>query len=101
MNVLALNITDKIYNYGIFILEAGNVENDGEKIKIQSKNCVKTKKRAKKVQLDSAFVNYLIREILISKFYRVHFIEKWTIGSITTFTLILKSTEYDLIDYNW
>lgn len=101
MNVLVLNITDKRYNYGRFILEANNVENDEGKVKTGAKHCVKTKKQTKKVQVDSAFVNYLIRELMISEFYRVHFIEKWTAGFKTALTFILKPTKYDLIDYNW
>ncbi|XP_018564490.1 uncharacterized protein F58A4.6 [Anoplophora glabripennis] len=97
MIVLALNISDKKYNYCKF-----NLENDKvEKVNAREKNCFKTKNKIKKVQLDSAFVNYLIRELMISEFYRVHFIQKWTAGHNATLILVLNCTKYDLIDYNW
>lgn len=100
MNVLALNITDKKYNYGNFTLKNDAVEKSDEKVYVPSKHSFKTKKKSKNVPLDCAFINYLVHELVISEFYRVHFIQKWTVTH-AALTLVLKPTKYDLIDYNW
>ncbi|KAJ8946131.1 hypothetical protein NQ314_008953 [Rhamnusium bicolor] len=99
MVVLFLNITDNEYSYGKFVLERNKIEENQDKLDYCTKKI--PIKKPKRIRIDSAFVNYLIRELIISEFYRVHFIQKWTAGLNHNLTLILKPTEYDLIDYNW
>ncbi|KAJ8913740.1 hypothetical protein NQ315_007457 [Exocentrus adspersus] len=104
MTALTLNITDNRYNYGKFILDVlddENVQKGEAELFPRTKTSCKTKKKTKTVKLDSAFVHYLVRELLISNFYRLHFLKKWTGNCSIALTVVLNQTKYDLIDYNW
>lgn len=84
--ILYLEISDNSYIYGNFLFSEFSVEQNGARpLHLQNKI----------IRLDGVFVHYLIKELKLSDFYRKCFIRKW----INSLKIILKETEYDLIDY--
>lgn len=86
--ILYLKISDKSYIYDNLLITKFSVdENVASSFPFRSKI----------IKLDSAFVHYLVKELKLCDFYRKCFIRKWT----NSLKIVLKSTQYDLIDYLW
>lgn len=93
MSQLYLCCTDRSFNLGIFILKDCNIETPEEPIEINV---------SKRVDVDSVFVHYLMKELFLSDLYRTHFIQNFTKKhKIELLKLYLLPTKYNLIDYNW
>nr|CAH7766827.1 unnamed protein product [Callosobruchus chinensis] len=97
---LRIYVYDGDYYHGKYIINTQDIAfYDPIKWTKDQRKQAGSKKRI--VKLDCAFVHYLIREICISTFYRIHFINRWTDSLYKSLVITLKSTKFDLIDYNW
>lgn len=86
--IVFLEISDNSYIYANFLFSEFSVEENGARpFHFPSRI----------IRLDSVFVHYLIKELKVCDFYRKYFITKW----INSLKIVLKETEYDLIDYLW
>ncbi|KAJ8973017.1 hypothetical protein NQ317_004615 [Molorchus minor] len=99
MEDFLLNINDKEYIYGELVLTRDEVDAGETRTGEFEQNNPWRKER--RVNLDCAFVHYLVKELRISEFYRTHFIEKWSAGIQKELYIVLQPTKYDLLDINW
>ncbi|CAH1163300.1 unnamed protein product [Phaedon cochleariae] len=53
------------------------------------------------IQIDGAFYHYLIKELFLSHYYRIHFLYHWFNNHNKCLSLMLMHTSYDMIDYKW
>ncbi|VEN50070.1 unnamed protein product [Callosobruchus maculatus] len=97
---LRIYVYDGDYYHGKYITNTQGLATY-DPIKWDKKQGKRVGLKKRVVKLDCAFVHYLISEICISTFYRLHFINRWTDALYKSLVIILKSTECDLIDYNW
>ncbi|XP_023019381.1 uncharacterized protein F58A4.6 [Leptinotarsa decemlineata] len=94
MKMLLLNILEdtNFYYFGQYSVRKKGTEKKELKTNI---------KNGRFVYIDCAFFHYLLKELLISKFYRLNFLYFWNVESNGSLEIVLQPTKYDLIDYNW
>ncbi|XP_057671056.1 uncharacterized protein F58A4.6 [Diorhabda carinulata] len=92
MKNLYLYLTDGTYHYGVYVIKRNSISENGTNI---------PNNNTKQIEIDSTFWYYLYKELLLSYWYRFHFIYCWSINTNNNVIIYLSPTKYDLIDYKW